>query len=102
MAFPVHRPRRLRRSAALRKMVRETTLRPSDFVYPLFVIEGRGTRKPIASMPGVANLTIDLAVEEAKRAKALGIPSLILSESPPRRTPGAAAGSAPTASSSGR
>jgi len=78
MAFPVHRPRRLRRSAALRKMVRETTLRPSDFVYPLFVIEGRGTRKPIASMPGVANLTIDLAVEEAKRAKALGIPSLIL------------------------
>jgi porphobilinogen synthase len=59
-------------------MVRETTLRPSDFVYPLFVMEGRGTRKPIASMPGVANLTVDLAVEEAKRAKALGVPSLIL------------------------
>jgi porphobilinogen synthase len=48
MGFPVHRPRRLRSSEALRGLVRETTLAPSDFVYPLFVMEGRGERRPIA------------------------------------------------------
>jgi porphobilinogen synthase len=78
MAFPVHRPRRLRSSEALRRMVRETTLAPQDFVYPLFVMEGRGERRPIASMPGIFNLTVDAAVTEAKAARALGIPALIL------------------------
>ena len=78
MAFPLHRPRRLRRTEALRRMVRETTLEPSDFVYPLFVMEGRGERRPIASMPGIFNLTVDSAVAEAKAARALGIPALIL------------------------
>jgi porphobilinogen synthase len=78
MAFPLHRPRRLRRTEGLRRMVRETTLEPSDFVYPLFVMEGRGERRPIASMPGIFNLTIDSAVAEAKAARALGIPALIL------------------------
>jgi porphobilinogen synthase len=78
MAFPVHRPRRLRSSEALRRMVRETTLAPQDFVYPLFVMEGRGERRPIASMPGIFNLTVDAAVSEAKAARALGIPALIL------------------------
>ncbi|HSP77751.1 MAG TPA: porphobilinogen synthase, partial [Myxococcaceae bacterium] len=52
MAYPIHRPRRLRRSAALREMVRETTLAPSDLIYPLFVVEGRDVRRPIGSMPG--------------------------------------------------
>ena len=78
MAFPLHRPRRLRRTEALRRMVRETTLSPADFVYPLFVMEGQGERRPIASMPGIFNLTVDSAVVEAKAARALGIPALIL------------------------
>jgi porphobilinogen synthase len=78
MAFPVHRPRRLRRNDALRQMVRETSLSPSDFIYPLFVVEGRGVRKPVVSMPGVYNLSLEHAVEEAKQAKGLGIPGVLL------------------------
>jgi len=78
MSFPVHRPRRLRRNEHLRKMVRETDLAPEDFIYPLFVVEGRGVRKPVASMPGVYNLSIEHAAEEAKAARALGVPSVIV------------------------
>jgi len=76
--FPVQRPRRLRRNDTLRRMVRETVLQPSDFVYPLFVVEGRGVKRPISSMPGIFNLSVELAVEEAKAAYALGVPSVIL------------------------
>ncbi|WP_244224943.1 porphobilinogen synthase, partial [Corallococcus sicarius] len=75
---PVHRPRRLRRSAALRDMVRETRLSPTDFIYPLFVVEGRDVRRPISSMPGIFNLSVEHAVQEAKLAKSLGVPSVIL------------------------
>ncbi|WP_225409587.1 porphobilinogen synthase [Stigmatella hybrida] len=78
MAFPIHRPRRLRRSAVLRDMVRETSLAPSDFIYPLFVVEGRDVRRPISSMPGIFNLSVEHAVAEAKQAQALGVPSIIL------------------------
>ncbi|NBD12115.1 porphobilinogen synthase [Corallococcus silvisoli] len=78
MAHPVHRPRRLRRSAALRDMVRETRLSPTDFIYPLFVVEGRDIRRPISSMPGIFNLSVEHAVQEAKHAKSLGVPSVIL------------------------
>ncbi|RKH08424.1 porphobilinogen synthase [Corallococcus sp. CA053C] len=78
MAHPVHRPRRLRRSAALRDMVRETRLSPTDFIYPLFVVEGRDVRRPISSMPGIFNLSVEHAVQEAKLAKSLGVPSVIL------------------------
>jgi porphobilinogen synthase len=78
MAFPTQRPRRLRRSEVLRRMVRETALEPSDFIYPLFVMEGRGQRRPVPSMPGIFNLSVDAAVEEAKTASALGIPAVIL------------------------
>ncbi|RKH29027.1 porphobilinogen synthase [Corallococcus sp. CA041A] len=78
MAHPVHRPRRLRRSAALRDMVRETRLSPTDFIYPLFVVEGRDVRRPISSMPGVFNFSLEHAVKEAKLAKSLGVPSVIL------------------------
>jgi porphobilinogen synthase len=85
MAFPVHRPRRLRQSETLRRMVRETTLDPSDFIYPLFVMEGRGERRPIPSMPGIFNLTVDTAVEEARAARALGIPALIVFGLPDRK-----------------
>ena len=87
MAFPIHRPRRLRRTEALRRMVRETELHPSDFIYPLFVVEGRGVRKPVPSMPGIENLSVDLAVEEAKRARAVGVPSVILFGIPGHKDP---------------
>ena len=78
MAYPTHRPRRLRRTAALREMVRETTLAPSDFIYPLFVVEGRDVRRPIGSMPGIFNLSLEHAVAEAKQAQALGVPAVLL------------------------
>src|SRR5438309_8139824 len=78
MAYPTHRPRRLRRNPHLREMVRETELQPADFIYPLFVVEGKGVRKPVVSMPGVYNLSIENAVEEVKQAKSLGVPAVIL------------------------
>ena len=59
-------------------MVRETSLAPSDFIYPLFVVEGKGVRKPITSMPGVFNLSIENAAAEAKVVRSLGVPSVIL------------------------
>ncbi len=78
MYFPVYRPRRLRKNETLRRMVRETKLSPDDFIYPLFVCPGRKVRKEISSMPGVAQLSVDLAVEEAREAHGLGIPAVIL------------------------
>ena len=59
-------------------MVRETTLAPSDFIYPLFVVEGRDIRRPIGSMPGISNLSVEHAVAEAKQAHALGVPAVLL------------------------
>jgi porphobilinogen synthase len=76
--FPTDRPRRLRRTEALRSLVRETELRPGDFMLPLFAVPGRGVRKPIASMPGVAQLSVDNIVEEARTAFKSGVRSLIL------------------------
>jgi porphobilinogen synthase len=78
MAFPVDRPRRLRRTEALRTFVRETRLSPEGFVYPLFVCPGEGVRKEVRSMPGVFNLSVDEAVRECAEVKSLGIPSVIL------------------------
>jgi porphobilinogen synthase len=78
MAFPVDRPRRLRRTEAMRTFVRETRLTPEGFVYPLFVCPGEGIRKEVRSMPGVYNLSIDEAVKECAEVKSLGIPSVIL------------------------
>jgi porphobilinogen synthase len=78
MYFPVYRPRRLRKNETLRRMVRETKLSPDDFIYPLFVTPGRKVRKEISSMPGVAQLSVDLAVEEAREAHRLGIPAVLL------------------------
>src|SRR6516165_3475858 len=78
MAFPVDRPRRLRRTEALRSFVRETRLSPEGFVYPLFVCPGEGVRKEVRSMPGVFNLSVDEAVKECSEVKSLGIPSVIL------------------------
>jgi len=78
MAFPATRLRRLRRTAALRDMVRETRLTPDSFVYPLFVCPGEGVRKEVRSMPGVYNLSVDEAVREAEDAHSLGVPAVIL------------------------
>ena len=72
------RPRRLRRTEAIRAMVRETRLTPDTFVYPLFVCEGRGVRRPISSMPGVSQLSVDEAVREADAAAGEGIRAVML------------------------
>ena len=74
-----HRPRRLRANAALRNMVRETTLAVQDLIDPLFVVPGAGReRRPIASMPGVFHLTLDALRAEAEQIAALGIPAVLL------------------------
>jgi porphobilinogen synthase len=72
------RGRRLRRSPAIRSMVRETRLSPDMFIYPLFVCEGTGVRREVSSMPGVFNLSVDEAVKEAVAAKADGVPGVLL------------------------
>jgi porphobilinogen synthase len=78
MNFPATRMRRLRRTEALRSLVRETHLRPGALIYPLFICPGEGIRKPIGSMPGVFNLSIDEAVKEAHEAASLGLGGLLL------------------------
>jgi porphobilinogen synthase len=78
MPFPQTRLRRLRATHALRGLVRETRLSPSDFVLPMFVAYGIDRREPIAAMPGVDHLSIAHAVDEAGEAAALGIPAVIL------------------------
>jgi porphobilinogen synthase len=78
MPFPIYRPRRLRESPLLRSMVRETTLRANDFVYPLFAVHGRGVREPIGSMPGQCRLSIDELLKECKDAASMGIPAVLL------------------------
>ena len=78
MPFPLYRPRRLRESPLLRSMVRETSLRVDDFVYPLFAIHGRGVREPIGSMPGQYRLSIDEMLKECKDAASMGIPAVLL------------------------
>ncbi|OGP98115.1 MAG: delta-aminolevulinic acid dehydratase [Deltaproteobacteria bacterium RBG_19FT_COMBO_52_11] len=78
MQFPVYRPRRLRKNETLRRMIRETKLSVDDFIFPLFVTHGRGIRNEISSMPGIAQLSVDLAVKEAEEVYKLGIPAVIL------------------------
>ncbi len=78
MPFPVHRPRRLRNSDPIRRLVRETKLDPSQFILPLFVCPGEGVRKEISSMPGNAQLSIDQLVREAEECRSLGLGGVIL------------------------
>jgi len=87
MPFPVYRPRRLRESPLLRSMVRETSLRIDDFVYPLFAVHGRGVREPIGSMPGQFRLSIDELVRECKDVAGLGIPAVLLFGLPQEKDP---------------
>lgn len=78
MSYPTTRLRRLRVTPALRQMVSETSLAPDDLIYPLFVVHGEGIRRPIASMPGICQLSVDEAVTEAGKALALGVPAVLL------------------------
>ena len=77
-SYPQSRPRRVRAKAFSRSLCRENTLSPSDFIYPLFVIEGEGQREKIPSMPGIERLSIDLLVKEAQEVYDLGIPAIAL------------------------
>jgi len=72
------RPRRLRRTEAIRSLVRETKLTPDCFILPLFICEGRGVRREVSSMPGVCQLSVDEAVKEASAAKADGVLGVLL------------------------
>lgn len=85
MAFPIQRLRRLRQHETLRRMVRETSLSPSNLIYPIFVTEGKDRRSEIASMPGQYRLSIDLLVKEAGEVAGLGIPAIILFGIPDRK-----------------
>jgi porphobilinogen synthase len=76
--FPASRMRRLRRHGFLRNLVRESTLSPSDFIYPVFVLEGEGRREPVESMPGIERLSIDLLISEVESLVNLGIPAVAL------------------------
>ncbi|MBI3028960.1 MAG: porphobilinogen synthase [Candidatus Rokubacteria bacterium] len=87
MPYPVFRPRRLRESALLRKMVRETRLDVGDLIYPLFAVHGRGIREPIPSMPGQCRLSVDELVKEAKDAAGMRIPAVLLFGLPNAKDP---------------
>src|ERR1043165_4943493 len=78
MNYPDYRPRRTRRTETLRRMIRETRLAPEDFIYPLFVVPGIGVKKPIGSLPGKFNFSVDKAVDAAAEAADPGIPSVTL------------------------
>ena len=78
MFQPLYRPRRLRSNEMIRSMVRETTLSPHDFIYPLFVTHGKGVKKEISSMPGNFQQSIDNIVRDCEEIKGLGVPAVIL------------------------
>jgi len=78
MEFPAYRPRRLRRTDSLRRLVRETRLSVDQLIQPLFVVPGKGVEKPVASMPGVSQLSVDRGAEQCRVIADLGIPAVIL------------------------
>jgi len=81
------RPRRWRRTATLRELVRETSLEPSDFVYPLFVVPGDGVRRPVSSMPGVDQLSVDALAAETRELAGLGVKAVLLFGIPSAKDP---------------
>ena len=87
MLFPDYRPRRLRQNETFRRMIRETALAVDDLILPLFAIGGKGVKKPIPSMPGNFQLSVELVAKAAKEAKALGIPAVLLFGIPDRKDP---------------
>lgn len=84
-SFPDYRPRRLRRSEALRGLIRETSLGPEHLVLPFFVVPGDDVRQPVDAMPGVERLSVDHLVTEAGEAQELGIPAVLLFGIPPSK-----------------
>ncbi len=87
MAHPLYRPRRLRESPLIRRMVRETRLGVDNLILPFFAIHGRGVREPISSMPGVVRLSLDELAKEAKDAASMGIPAILLFGVPASKDP---------------
>jgi porphobilinogen synthase len=87
MAHPLYRPRRLRESPLIRRMVRETRLGVESLILPLFAVHGRGVREPISSMPGVSRLSLDELAKEAKDAASMGIPAILLFGVPASKDP---------------
>lgn len=85
MIFPDYRPRRLRRTENLRRMIRETILTPADFIMPFFVIDGKNVEHPIDAMPGQFQLSIDKLVLQCRTVRDLGIPAVILFGIPERK-----------------
>jgi len=89
MYYPSYRMRRLRRTPTLRRMLRETTLSPDDLIYPLFVTHGENVKRPIASMPGCAQLSIGNLLSEVREVRELGIPAVIIFGVPSHKDAGA-------------
>jgi porphobilinogen synthase len=87
MSFPVHRPRRLRKTEPLRNLVRETRLSAASLVYPLFVCPGSSVRQQVSSMPGVFQQSADRIVEDCREVESLGIPGIILFGLPETKDP---------------
>jgi porphobilinogen synthase len=85
MAFPINRPRRLRRNETMRRMIRETRLSRDDLIQPYFVCPGRDVNKPIGAMPGVAQMSVDTVLREARETYAAGVPAVILFGIPSRK-----------------
>ena len=87
MSFPLHRPRRLRRTEKLRGLVRETRLTTTGFIYPMFVCPGSNVRREVGSMPGIFQQSADQIVEECREVESLGIPGVILFGLPETKDP---------------
>jgi len=87
MSFPTHRPRRLRRTEALRSMVRETRLTTAGLIYPMFVCPGKSIRQEVGSMPNIFQQSADQIVEESREVESLGIPAVILFGLPETKDP---------------
>jgi porphobilinogen synthase len=85
--FPISRPRRMRQTPALRAMMRETELKPSDFLYPLFVRPGKDIKNEIRSMPGIYQWSVDRLADEAREIAALGIPAVVVFGIPEEKDP---------------
>src|SRR5262249_48023548 len=94
--FPTERPRRLRRSKALRNMVRETELSARGLVYPVFVCPGSGIRQEVSSMPGIFQQSVDQFVEECREVESLGIPAVILFGIPEKKDARGSEAASPT------
>lgn len=78
MQFPEYRPRRLRKNENFRRLIRETQINVNDLIYPLFAVPGKDVKKPIASMPGIFQMSVENIIGEAKKARDLGIPGILL------------------------